>query len=70
MGLKNGLPYQQTRMSQSSGISALQCELLSPKGNQEGESLQSQSHQIPVTTSGEPKGAQNVKNTGYWPQGS
>ena len=62
MGLKNGLPYRQTRMSQSSGISALQCELLSPKGNQEGESLQSQSHQIPVTTSGLAQGSSECKN--------
>ena len=49
--LRNGLPYQQTKASQSSGISAFQCEFLSPKGNQEGEYWQSQSHPIPATPS-------------------
>ena len=39
------LPYQQTRMSQSSGIAAFQCELQNPQGTQEGEEyLLSDSH--------------------------
>ena len=31
------LPYQKTRMSWSLVILALQCEMVSPKGTQEGE---------------------------------
>ena len=37
--MKYFLPYQYTRMSQSSAIPALQCEVLSPKGIQEEEYL-------------------------------
>ena len=35
--MKYFLPYQQTRMSQSSAIAAFQCGLVSPKGTREGE---------------------------------
>ena len=44
------LPHQQTRMSLSSAIAALQCELVSLKGTQEGEEyLQPNSHQTAAT---------------------
>ena len=56
-------------MSQSSAIPALHCELVSLKDTQEGEEYPgSNSHQIAATPYSEPKGAQEVKSTGYWPQ--
>ena len=51
-----------TRMLQLSVIAALQYELVSPKGAQEGEKyLQSNSQQIAATPCGEPGGAQDLK---------
>jgi len=43
-------------MSPLSAIAALQCELVSPKGTQEGEYLLSNSHQTTTTLYGEPRG--------------
>ena len=44
------LPYRKTRLSQSLVILALQCEMVSPKGTQEGEEcLWSNSHQTAAT---------------------
>lgn len=51
------LPYQKTRMSQSSAIKALQGELVSPEGTQEGEYLGSSSHQTAATPHCEPQGS-------------
>ena len=63
------LPYQKTGMTQSSATPALQCELVSPKGTQEGEEyLWSSNNQMAATPYGKPKGAQEVKHTGYWPR--
>ena len=57
------------RMSLSSAIPALRHELVSPKDTQEGEEyLWSNSHQVAATLYSEPKGAQDGKSTGYWPQ--
>ena len=62
--------HQWTRMSQSSAIATLQCELVNPKGTQEGEYLRASSLGTTATPYGEPWGkeAQDVKNTGNWPQ--
>ena len=59
--MKYFLPYQYTRMSQSSAIPALQC---GPKGTQErGKYLQYNSHQTVATHYGESKETQDVKKT-------
>ena len=55
-------------MSQSPATVALQCELVIPKGAQEGECLWSCSHQIPASSFSELQEAQDVRNTGYWPR--
>ena len=61
------LPYQKTRMSQSSVILVLQCELLSLKAFRKNI-CDSTASRTAVTPYVSPKGAQDVKNTGYWPQ--
>ena len=61
------LPYQKTRMSQSSVILVLQCELLSPKALRKN-TCDSTASRTAVTPSVSPKGAQDVKNMGYWLQ--
>ena len=70
-GMRNGeFPATSVnRMSLSSAIPALHHELVTPKDTQEGEEyLWSNSHQVAATPYSEPKGAQDVKSTGYWPQ--
>ena len=49
-------------MSQSPATVALQCELVIPKGAQEGECLWSCSHQIPASSFSELQEAQDVRN--------
>ena len=49
---------------QSSAISALQCEWMSPEKTEEGEYLPPGSHQIAATTYGEPWGNSGYENTG------
>ena len=52
------LPHQEPRMSQSSAIAALQCELMNPKGTQEGkEYLPPHSHQATASPYKEPQGS-------------
>ena len=59
-------------MSQSSAIAALQYELVSPKDTQEGEENPLAGRHQPAPPCSlptvSPKEAQDVKNTGYWPQ--
>ena len=61
------LPCQETRMSQSSVILVLPGELLSPTALRKN-TCDSTASRTAVTPSVSPKGAQDVKNTGYWPQ--
>ena len=56
------LPYQKTRMSQSSAITVLQGELVSPEGTQEGEYLGSSSHWTAATPRCEPQGSSGCEN--------
>ena len=52
------LPYQQTKMPQSSAIAVLQRKRVSPKGSQEGEEyLWPDSRQTAATPCGEPQGS-------------
>ena len=60
--------HQWTRMSQSSVIATLQCELVNPKGTQEGEYLRASSLGTTATPYGEPWGNSECENTGYWLQ--
>ena len=47
--MESFLPYQWTRMSQSSVIAVLQCETVTTEGTQEEEYLLSSNHQTTAT---------------------